>query len=77
MRHQWMGVLYNYMGQSEYLRSRMNSTMGGGSGPVALYGPDLSQWPSFMVDAMDTYLRERESVDYAAWRVDNPKMDGR
>lgn len=50
----------------------MGSMMHGGSGPVALYGPDLSKWPSYYIDAMDTFALERLKVDRAMWDADNP-----
>lgn len=37
--------------------------MGGGSGPIALYGTNLSEWPSYMVEALDLFYQESSKVD--------------
>lgn len=46
--------------------------MGSSSGPVSIYGPDLSKWPSYSLDAVETFALERLKVDRAMWDADNP-----
>ncbi len=68
-------VLAHHLFQGEYLRSCMVSPgMGGGSGPVSLYGPDLSEWPSFVVDAAELFYGEKLRVYGKLYEADNPPV---
>lgn len=61
-----------HIAQAEFLRSTMMSHgMGGGSGSVTLYGPDLSQWPSRMVEIMEIFMTESVMVDNRMNEIDH------
>lgn len=48
----------------------MSYGMGGGTGTITLFGPDLSQWPSYYVDAMLIYMQEYSEVNSTLAAID-------
>lgn len=61
---------------AESLRTSMMSYgMGGGTGTITLFGPDLSQWPSYFVDAMLIYMEEYGLVNEALQALDKAADD--
>lgn len=44
--------------------------MGGGTGTITLFGPDLSQWPSYFVDAMLIYMEEYSQINEALSNIE-------
>lgn len=70
---EYLHHLIRDISDAELLRNFMMSPgMGGGSGPISLYGPDMSEWPSYVVDAMLVYVLERAQVDSKMRDVDHP-----
>lgn len=69
----------HFIFQADFLNACMVMPgMGGGSGPVSLYGPDLAEWPSWVIDAMEIFHLEKRKVYGRLSEVDSaPLNNGR
>ncbi len=71
-RHHTSMPVVQHIARAEFLRSTMMSHgMGGGSGTVSLYGPDLSKWPSKIVDMQEVFMQEAMMLDKRLNEVDH------